>query len=247
MKHARDLPVMNTASQLTDAYAEVRFGPLTHRTEVARRTLHPAWRDATAVFEVTRDEDLLTDPLVVRVLDHDTVGQDVPVGQVVIDLAPLRLPDSPGELAGWFPVYDTLSGARGAVHVHVRLQLFRDAGRSAAAVRFYAATDLPPAHTVTALHGLVEELFVRDDPEFQWIDKIRTPRASNEARQAVFVRLGAELQRKIGLKAHERGANAVLGYRQHFDLEGDAMVARAIGTAASLAPRCVIAVWVAGF
>jgi hypothetical protein len=41
-------------------------------------------------------------------------------------------------------------------------------------------------YSVTALHGFVEELFVRDDPEFQWIDKIRAPRASNEARQVCF-------------------------------------------------------------
>lgn len=87
---------------------------------------------------------------------------------------------------------------------------------------------------VRAIVGFVEELFVRDDPEFQWIDKIRTPRASNEARQAVFVKLAAELQRKIGLKVLDMGGNAVLSYRQHFDLEGDAMVARGIGTAVTV-------------
>ena len=32
----------------------------------------------------------------------------------------------------------------------------------------------------------VEELVVNDDPEYKWIDKIRTPRASNEARQLLF-------------------------------------------------------------
>jgi hypothetical protein len=55
--------------------------------------------------------------------------------------------------------------------------------------------------------------------------------------QAVFVKLGFELQKKIGLKVLERGGNCVLGYRQHFDLEGDAMVARGIGTAATATPR----------
>ena len=33
----------------------------------------------------------------------------------------------------------------------------------------------------------------------------------------------------------EMGGNAVLGYRQEFDLEGDAMVARGIGSAVVLA------------
>ena len=45
----------------------------------------------------------------------------------------------------------------------------------------------------------------------QWIDKIRTPRASNEARQRLFFKLQAELQRKMGTKASVAGGNAVIG------------------------------------
>ncbi len=52
---------------------------------------------------------------------------------------------------------------------------------------------------------------MNDDPEYQWIDKIRTPRASNEARQTLFLKLSGIIQRKIGLKALELGGNAVLG------------------------------------
>lgn len=43
------------------------------------------------------------------------------------------------------------------------------------------------------IHGFVEELVVNDDPEYQWIDKIRTPRASNEARQVVFLKLSGQV------------------------------------------------------
>ena len=50
-----------------------------------------------------------------------------------------------------------------------------------------------------------------DDPEYKWIDKIRTPRASNEARQTLFLKLSGEVQRKIGLKALDLGGNAVIG------------------------------------
>lgn len=39
-----------------------------------------------------------------------------------------------------------------------------------------------------------------------------------------------QVQRLVGLKAAELGANAVVGYQQDFDLEGEAgVVARAIG------------------
>ncbi|XP_055610294.1 C2 domain-containing protein 5 isoform X2 [Uranotaenia lowii] len=44
-----------------------------------------------------------------------------------------------------------------------------------------------------------------------------------------------EVQRKIGLKAIDLGANAIIGYTQCFDLEGDVgVVARGIGTAVTL-------------
>lgn len=61
------------------------------------------------------------------------------------------------------------------------------------------------------MQGFVEELVVNDDPEYQWIDKIRTPRASNEARQTLFSKLSGEVQRRVGLKALELGGNAVIG------------------------------------
>lgn len=81
----------------------------------------------------------------------------------------------------------------------------------------------------------MEELIVNDDPEYQWIDKIRTPRASNEARQTLFFKLAGELQRKIGVKTLELGGNAVVGYSQCFDLEGElGIVVRGIGTAVTL-------------
>lgn len=69
--------------------------------------------------------------------------------------------------------------------------------------------------------GFVEELVINDDPEYQWIDKIRTPRTSNETRQKLFSKLSGEVQRRIGLKAREINANSVLGYMQSFDLEGE--------------------------
>ena len=75
---------------------------------------------------------------------------------------------------------------------------------------------------------------MNDDPEYQWIDKIRTPRASNEARQLLFYKLSAEVQRKIGNKAILLGGNAVLGYQLYYDLENSSICVRAIGTSVIL-------------
>ncbi|XP_046399783.1 C2 domain-containing protein 5 isoform X3 [Ischnura elegans] len=141
-------------------------------------------------------------------------------------------------MSGWIPVFDTMHGIRGEVHVVVKVELFSDFNKfrqSSCGVQFFCSGSIPEGHVVSRLQGLVGELVVEGDPEHQWIDKIRTPRASNEARQALFFKLSGELRRRIGLKAIELGANAVLGYQQSFDLEGETgIVVRGIGTAATL-------------
>lgn len=53
----------------------------------------------------------------------------------------------------------------------------------------FSASSVPQGHLVKAVHGFIEELVVNDDPEYQWIDKIRSMRASNEARQVQFSKL----------------------------------------------------------
>ncbi|VDL92706.1 unnamed protein product [Schistocephalus solidus] len=94
---------------------------------------------------------------------------------------------------------------------------------------------IPSGYRVSDLIGFVQELVMNDDPEHQWIEKIRSSRASNEARQRLFFQLSGELQRKLSRKVLNLGGNAVIGYRLHFDLEGETgVVARAIGTAVYL-------------
>lgn len=51
---------------------------------------------------------------------------------------------------------------------------------------FSTATSVPKCYRAVIIHGFVEELVVNEDPEYQWIDRIRTPRASNEARQRLI-------------------------------------------------------------
>lgn len=84
---------------------------------------------------------------------------------------------------------------------------------------YILAPNIPYGYHAQMIHGFVEELVVSDDPEYKWIDKIRTPRASNEARQTLFFKLSGEVQRKIGLKALDLGGNAVIGYISSFFIE----------------------------
>lgn len=55
------------------------------------------------------------------------------------------------------------------------------------------ASSVPEGNHIHAVHGFVEELVVIDDPEYQWIDKIRSMRASNEARQVQFSKLSGNI------------------------------------------------------
>uniref|UniRef100_A0A8C8ST17 C2 calcium dependent domain containing 5 n=1 Tax=Pelusios castaneus TaxID=367368 RepID=A0A8C8ST17_9SAUR len=149
----RHLPVMDRASDLTDAFVEVKFGNTTFKTDVCPKSLNPQWNSEWFKFEVD-DEDLQDEPLQITVLDHDTYSANDAIGKVYIDIDPLLYSEAATVISGWFPIYDTIHG---------------------------------------------------------------------------------ELQRKIGLKVLEMRGNAVVGYLQCFDLEGESgLVVRAIGTACTL-------------
>uniref|UniRef100_A0A8C1WWY6 C2 domain-containing protein 5 n=1 Tax=Cyprinus carpio TaxID=7962 RepID=A0A8C1WWY6_CYPCA len=233
----RHLPVMDRASDLTDAFVEVKFGNTTFKTDVYPKSLNPQWNSEWFKFEVD-DEDLQDEPLQITVLDHDTYSANDAIGKVYIDIDPLLCSEAATVISGWLPIYDTIHGIRGEINVLVKVDLFNDLNRfrqSSCGVKFFCTTSIPRCYRAIMVHGFVEELVVNEDPEYQWIDRIRTPRASNEARQRLIFLMSGELQRKIGLKVLEMGGNAVVGYLQCFDLEGESgLVVRAIGTACTL-------------
>ncbi|XP_011149012.1 C2 domain-containing protein 5 isoform X1 [Harpegnathos saltator] len=254
----RNLPVMDRSGDTTDAYVELKFGNITYKTDVCRKSLNPQWNSEWYKFEVD-DAELQDEPLQIRLMDHDTYSANDAIGKVYINLNPLLLPgmlppvkniwtleatmntsaSSQGSvMTGWIPVYDTMHGIRGEVNIIIKVELFSDFNKfrqSSCGVQFFYSPNIPYGYHAQMIHGFVEELVVSDDPEYQWIDKIRTPRASNEARQTLFFKLSGEVQRKIGLKALDLGGNAVIGYLQNFDLEGESgIVARGIGTAVTL-------------
>ncbi|XP_069662718.1 C2 domain-containing protein 5 isoform X7 [Haliaeetus albicilla] len=233
----RHLPVMDRASDLTDAFVEVKFGNTTFKTDVYPKSLNPQWNSEWFKFEVD-DEELQDEPLQITVLDHDTYSANDAIGKVYIDIDPLLYSEAATVISGWFPIYDTIHGIRGEINVVVKVDLFNDLNRfrqSSCGVKFFCTTSIPKCYRAVIIHGFVEELVVNEDPEYQWIDRIRTPRASNEARQRLISLMSGELQRKIGLKVLEMRGNAVVGYLQCFDLEGESgLVVRAIGTACTL-------------
>lgn len=109
VEEARDLPVMDRASEQADAYVEVKFGDEPPQKTPYYRSLNPKWHELVR-FEVANDAVLQDQPAELRVWDKDVVSANDIIGAVYLDLTALLLPPSTRQLYGWFPIYDTLRG-----------------------------------------------------------------------------------------------------------------------------------------
>jgi len=129
----RNLPVMDRSSDTTDAFAEVKLGDTTFKTDVCRKTLHPNWNSDWFRFDVD-DRELQDEPLQIRIMDYDTYSANDAIGKVYIDLNPLvwkadvdrTKPGNGSVFQGWLPIFDTLHGTRGEVSLQVKVELFSD-------------------------------------------------------------------------------------------------------------------------
>lgn len=149
---ARGLPVIDRTSELADAYVEIRFGDQeVQRTSVCRKTLNPIWREDFR-FEVSDETMLQDEPIELKVYDYDAITADDSVGTVTIDLNPLLSPDTANQLAGWFPIYDTIRGARGELWLQVKMEFienenpFKD---SSAGIHLFSGPGIPHPYTVS--------------------------------------------------------------------------------------------------
>ncbi|POM58405.1 hypothetical protein PHPALM_36952, partial [Phytophthora palmivora] len=224
---ARDMPVVDRTSKLADAYVGITFASFEAKSSVSKKTLNPKW-DEEFRFDVADDSVLQSQPIEFKLMDHDVYTTDATVGIVYVDLNCLLMRDG-HVIQGWFPVYDTLLGYFGDVNP------FRE---SSAGVQFFGLSTLDPSlYRIESMLGFVEELVVHADPEYSWSDNFRTSRRSNEHRQLLLYKLSSQVVTLVGKKALELGGNAVLAYKQFFDVEGDSgLVARACGTACYITP-----------
>ncbi|CAN8002349.1 unnamed protein product, partial [Ixodes pacificus] len=195
---ARNLPVMDRASEACDAFGEVRAetgrrGLLLYASYSwdCRCSVSPTvswWSVSLLLFQMTGgtfqvdDEELQDEPLQIRIMDYDTYSANDAIGKVYIDLNPLLVKEVGSTLSGWLPIYDTMHGKKTSRRAELTTLVYSTNS-------FFSSTGVPLGHYAQAILGFVEELVVNDDPEYKWIDKIRTPRASNEARQTLFSKL----------------------------------------------------------
>ena len=74
-------------------------------------------------------------------MDYDTYTAHDAIGKVYICLNSLADSGSQNTLDGWFPIFDTLHGVRGEVHVIVKVEIIKDQHRfrqSSCGIRFFA-------------------------------------------------------------------------------------------------------------
>ena len=232
----------------------------TAKTKVCKRTENPVW-DEEFRFDVSDDKIIQEHHLIFQLFDHSTTSssssnstitttRDESLGLVYIDLNLLLTSESDHHLHhenqkddgaamdGWFPLYDTLSGIRGELLLSVKMNFIGDVNPfrdSSAGVRLLPFSTLDPASGLQVQHifGFVEELVVADDPDFmEWNENLLLRnRVSHETRQTLLYLLDAVVRRRMCKTVLDMGGNAVLGYHQNFDVEGDSgIVARTYGT-----------------
>ena len=103
-------------------------------------------------------------PLVLKCWDKDIMSADDEIGAVCIDLNPLLLQQEQVQLAGWFPLYDTLRGVRGELSIVIKMDFVGDVNpfkESGAGVQFFSQDRVPAGQRLVSVVGLVEELIER--------------------------------------------------------------------------------------
>ena len=201
VQKARNLPVMDRVSSLTDAFVSLQLSGKTFETSICRRSLDPVWNEDFR-FDILDDAVLQDEPLLLRVMDYDVYSASDLIGSVYISLNPLFLGSN--SISGWFPVFDTLRGTRGQLQLVIKAQFTEDANpfrHSSAGVRFLATSQLDgPSLLIESVLGFADELVVDNDPEYEYLDNFRSARKSNESRHQVFYRLSGSVRRQIGKK-----------------------------------------------
>lgn len=190
----RNLPIMDRQNATTDAFVEVKLGNITYKTDVKRKSLNPVFNSQWFRFEID-DQEIQDEVLQIKVMDYDTYSANDAIGKVCLSLNPLLLQNDSKGFSGYIPIYDTMNGIRGEINFMVKVELFSDSNKfrqSSCGIQFFHTNAIPFGYHAV-IRGFVEEMIVDDDPEHDWIDKIRRASASNEARQQTFMRLAGQV------------------------------------------------------
>lgn len=205
------------------------------QTSACRGSLNPEW-NADFKIELLDDIQLQDNPLEFRVYDLDVVSSNDIIGIVYINI--FEFVNSVKKVDGWFPLYDTIRGIRGEIHISLMVsEKIKEKGKSSIAQRINTfACDRIPKGGIPV--DLVDDIQAVHDPESYFIDAFRASRTSNEARQLLLLKEASIVRRHVYNQALELNCTDVYGYRYHIELERDEqIVVRGLGTAVTFSEK----------
>ncbi|PAV88382.1 hypothetical protein WR25_05976 [Diploscapter pachys] len=238
---AKSLPIMDKSINSTDAFVELRYLDSIEKTDVVT-SLNPVWNSDYFLFD-TDEKELSEEWVQFRVMDHDTYSANDAIGRVNLDcnvlVERMRVTKTDScEETMIMKIYDTLYGIRGELTFKVRIHLLMQADYSNY-VQMFTGSKLPQDLKAIEIVGIIDNICCEKDPDFEWLDKIRTPRATNEARQNAIRETLREAAIGLAHKADKQQANVIMGYKEYVDMEGEGsnlITVRALGTAFRVVP-----------
>ncbi|KAK2953500.1 putative C2 calcium dependent membrane targeting [Blattamonas nauphoetae] len=239
VKAARDLPIMDRSSKSADPYVNVHLGETQlFQTTIFKKTLNPTW-DETYTHRITCESLHENTTFHFKVWDKDYLTQDNMIGIVSFDWTTLTYSCVNNGISGWFPIIHTEYGTRGELFIQVFINYSSEmvVSKPSPTQNVFMSTALHPLPEmqIVSTVGVVRDLVVRDDPEYEWQDRIRTSVISNDNRTTVLYSMTSLLRRRLCYLASEYQCNAVLGFTLAFDVgEEGVIVARAMGTACTV-------------
>ncbi|EYC18309.1 hypothetical protein Y032_0028g1791 [Ancylostoma ceylanicum] len=248
---AKGLPIMNKSINSTDAFVEIRFADEVQKTEVVT-SLNPQWDSELFPFD-TDEKQLVECWLQFRVMDHDTYSANDAIGRVNLDcnilVEKMRMQEVERlDEVHILPIYDTLNGGlgnRGELTFRIKLQLLVDTDFKNY-VQILSGYQVPFDYRVIEIVGLMHELKSEKDPDYEWLDRIRTPKATNEARQSAIRDALRSAAVSLAHKVNKHQCNLICGYQEYLDVEGsstDLFTVRVLGTALRIEKGKYAGIW----
>ncbi|RCN42882.1 C2 domain protein, partial [Ancylostoma caninum] len=235
----------------TDAFVEIRFADEVQKTEVVT-SLNPQWDSELFPFD-TDEKQLVECWLQFRVMDHDTYSANDAIGRVNLDcnilVEKMRMQEMERlDETHILPIYDTLNGGlgnRGELTFRIKLQLLVDTDFKNY-VQILSGYQVPFDYRVIEIVGLMHELKSEKDPDYEWLDRIRTPKATNEARQSAIRDALRSAAVSLAHKVNKHQCNLICGYQEYLDVEGsstDLFTVRVLGTALRIEKGKYAGIW----
>jgi hypothetical protein len=192
---ARDLPIMDrnqTIDASTDAFVYVIVpGNEPEKTRTVSKSLCPVFNKEFN-FEILDDNVLQNAPIEFKVMDKDLYGEEL-IGVVYIDMNPLLMRTATSSdrnmiIMGWFPLFDTVKGIRGSLHIEVTLKDFignsNQFSDASSGVQFFSGSSLASnCFIMQEVLGFVADICVENDAESSWQDYFRkNSKSANDER-----------------------------------------------------------------